>query len=188
MFFGYLVVSIKTHKFQYGLFLPRNYHYYYNKENNIRRSWTSVTITITFSINRHWKLQQYFSVVATTCIDRPPCHFWTIDQLVQCWKLAEIFRWWPSVFIADTLEKIAECFSVYSNFRKVMNTETGQASDTLRCVHGLRVLTMGWIILGHTFFYKNFNLGSEYSTFLLNESLILMSSLINDLREQTAFH
>lgn len=78
------------------------------------------------------------------------------------------------MFISDTLEKIAECFSVYSNFRKVMNTETGHASDTLRCVHGLRVLTMAWIILGHTFFYKNFNLGSEYLA-ISNKHFILDS-------------
>ncbi|OQR75398.1 hypothetical protein BIW11_08445 [Tropilaelaps mercedesae] len=66
----------------------------------------------------------------------------------------------PSLLNPSTIEKVAECFSVYSNFRKVMNTKRAHASETLRCIHGLRVLTMAWIILGHTFFYKNFNLGS----------------------------
>ena len=39
-------------------------------------------------------------------------------------------------------------FSVYTNTRKWLSTKTG--SDNLGCLHGLRFLSMSWVVLCHT--------------------------------------
>lgn len=42
-------------------------------------------------------------------------------------------------------------FSIYSNMRKVMETE--DKGDQISCLFGLRFLSMCWIILGHLYYY-----------------------------------
>ncbi|KAK6195851.1 hypothetical protein SNE40_001194 [Patella caerulea] len=48
-----------------------------------------------------------------------------------------------------TLAKIILAFSVYTNGAKILNTN--QPKDSLRAVHGIRFLSMSWVILAHTF-------------------------------------
>lgn len=48
-----------------------------------------------------------------------------------------------------TLQKFFISFSIISNTRKLLNTST--ASGSLTAVNGMRVLSMWWVILGHTF-------------------------------------
>ncbi|GBN42913.1 Nose resistant to fluoxetine protein 6, partial [Araneus ventricosus] len=56
-----------------------------------------------------------------------------------------------------TSARIFLCFSFISNFKRLVNTETVETkSNTLSCLHGIRFLTMSWIILGHTYFLANF--------------------------------
>ncbi|XP_033734150.1 LOW QUALITY PROTEIN: nose resistant to fluoxetine protein 6-like [Pecten maximus] len=47
------------------------------------------------------------------------------------------------------LPRLASSFSVYTNIRKLMNTE--QASGALSAVNGIRFLSISWVVLGHTF-------------------------------------
>lgn len=38
-------------------------------------------------------------------------------------------------------------FSIIQNFKAIFNQKVG--SDTVACIHGLRCISMGWVILGH---------------------------------------
>lgn len=38
-------------------------------------------------------------------------------------------------------------FSIIKNFNAIFNQKVG--SDTVACIHGLRCISMGWVILGH---------------------------------------
>lgn len=57
------------------------------------------------------------------------------------------------LFIPGTAENILLAFSLYTNGVKILNTQ--QAAGTLGAVNGIRVLSMGWVILGHTYFFAN---------------------------------
>lgn len=46
------------------------------------------------------------------------------------------------------LEEILLAFSVTTNFNAICDRNVG--SDTISCIHGIRALSMAWIILGHT--------------------------------------
>ncbi|CAL1297039.1 unnamed protein product [Larinioides sclopetarius] len=61
----------------------------------------------------------------------------------------------------STLRKILICFSLTTNFRRLLCSSKG--SEELKALHGLRALSMGWIILGHTYVWINYQLlrGSE---------------------------
>lgn len=45
--------------------------------------------------------------------------------------------------------KVLLCFSVYTNGAKLLSTR--QTAGTLSCVHGIRFLSMTWVVLGHVF-------------------------------------
>ncbi|XP_067686619.1 O-acyltransferase like protein-like [Haliotis asinina] len=47
------------------------------------------------------------------------------------------------------LERILLCFSAVSNGEKILSVKRSPAS--ISCLHGIRVLSMSWVILGHTF-------------------------------------
>ena len=57
--------------------------------------------------------------------------------------------------------RILLAFSAYSNGQKILNTN--RTPGTLDCVHGIRFLSMTWVILGHTIFFL-VNVVSEYRT------------------------
>ncbi|RUS88829.1 hypothetical protein EGW08_003374, partial [Elysia chlorotica] len=46
-------------------------------------------------------------------------------------------------------ERALLCFSVYTNGAKLLSTKTGPGS--IDCIHGIRFLSMSWVILGHSF-------------------------------------
>ncbi|XP_076347526.1 nose resistant to fluoxetine protein 6-like [Tachypleus tridentatus] len=50
--------------------------------------------------------------------------------------------------------KVLLCFSVYTNGKKILNTKT--ASDNMGALHGIRFLSMTWVLLGHTYGFLNF--------------------------------
>ncbi|XP_055708225.1 nose resistant to fluoxetine protein 6-like isoform X2 [Phlebotomus papatasi] len=59
----------------------------------------------------------------------------------------------------NIFEKFIKCFSIYHNVAIIFNQDLGKSS--IPVIHGLRALTMFWIITGHIFFYalastKNF--------------------------------
>ena len=53
----------------------------------------------------------------------------------------------PSTSLGSALLTVASCFSVPSNFRKLRGVPPPTETD---CLNGMRVLTMVWIIVGHT--------------------------------------
>ncbi|XP_066275162.1 nose resistant to fluoxetine protein 6-like [Branchiostoma lanceolatum] len=65
--------------------------------------------------------------------------------------------------------RVLRCFSVYTNVRKLLNTK--QAPGSIKCLHGIRFISMTWVILGHTYLVHregldNRNrLGDEYPRF-----------------------
>ncbi|XP_043199778.1 nose resistant to fluoxetine protein 6-like [Amphibalanus amphitrite] len=51
----------------------------------------------------------------------------------------------------STLQKVFLAFSVWTNGRKLLDTSS--SSDTLGCLHGIRFLSMTWVILGHQYVF-----------------------------------
>ncbi|XP_076316098.1 nose resistant to fluoxetine protein 6-like isoform X3 [Tachypleus tridentatus] len=47
--------------------------------------------------------------------------------------------------------KFLLCFSLYTNGQKILDTTSTKGQ--LECVHGIRFITMSWIILGHTYYF-----------------------------------
>ena len=55
--------------------------------------------------------------------------------------------------------RVLLALSVYSNGQKILSTNT--TPGTLDCVHGIRFLSMTWVILGHTLYFM-INFCSKY--------------------------
>ncbi|KAL1423817.1 hypothetical protein MTO96_003734 [Rhipicephalus appendiculatus] len=53
----------------------------------------------------------------------------------------------------NILRQLLEAFSAYSNGRKILSTKTNDRS--LRCLHGIRFISMLWVMLGHVYFSRN---------------------------------
>ncbi|CAH1786929.1 unnamed protein product [Owenia fusiformis] len=66
--------------------------------------------------------------------------------------------------------RIILCFSMYTNGQKILNTT--QSDDSLQCVHGIRFLSMTWVILGHTYV---FGLGATGNLIILQDYVKLFS-------------
>ncbi|GBO16226.1 hypothetical protein AVEN_275729-1, partial [Araneus ventricosus] len=72
-------------------------------------------------------------------------------------SLIDMYSYYRGVVCKCTSAQFFLCFSFISNFKRLINTETVETkSNTLSCLHGIRFLTMSWIILGHTYFLANF--------------------------------
>lgn len=41
--------------------------------------------------------------------------------------------------------------SLYTNFMELMNTDVSSSKRIIRCVEGLKAITMAWVVLGHTY-------------------------------------
>ena len=48
------------------------------------------------------------------------------------------------------LLRVLNCFSVYSNGKKILST--AKIDGSIDCIHGLRCFSMVWVVLGHTWF------------------------------------
>ncbi|XP_052271263.1 nose resistant to fluoxetine protein 6-like [Dreissena polymorpha] len=66
-----------------------------------------------------------------------------------------------------TLLKVLQSFSIFNNTRKLMSTET--ANGPLACLNGLRVISMWWVIQGHTY---------GFTTLVLKNPLFVYSTVI----------
>ena len=53
--------------------------------------------------------------------------------------------------LPETLQKILLAFSVWTNGRKLLDTSS--SSETLSCLHGIRFLSMTWVLLGHQYVF-----------------------------------
>ncbi|XP_067137074.1 nose resistant to fluoxetine protein 6-like [Centruroides vittatus] len=54
----------------------------------------------------------------------------------------------------SALRRFTEACSVYSNIKYILTTET--STNSLRPLHGIRFISCTWIILGHTYYCKNY--------------------------------
>lgn len=53
--------------------------------------------------------------------------------------------------ISGVCGKVLVAFSVYTNGSKVLNTS--QPPGSLGAIHGIRFLSMSWVLLGHVFVF-----------------------------------
>ena len=79
-----------------------------------------------------------------------------------------------SIFFFSTGKccQILLAFSVYTNARKVLTTT--QSPGSISCIHGIRFLSMNWVILGHMFAFGVTDI-SRFRLFLL---LLMLPSLL----------
>lgn len=47
--------------------------------------------------------------------------------------------------------KILHCFSFLNNSRKLLSMKAATSGDNFGCIHGMRFLSMCWVVLGHLF-------------------------------------
>ncbi|XP_018569291.2 nose resistant to fluoxetine protein 6-like [Anoplophora glabripennis] len=52
----------------------------------------------------------------------------------------------------SSLGEILQCFSIYSNIKNLVKTKL--STDTVGCIHGLRFLSMLWVVAVHSLFYQ----------------------------------
>ena len=56
--------------------------------------------------------------------------------------------------------RILHCFSALNNTRKLLSTKS--SSDSFTCIHGIRLLSTTWVVMGHswlmTYYQYNYNL------------------------------
>ncbi|GIY86203.1 nose resistant to fluoxetine protein 6 [Caerostris extrusa] len=62
------------------------------------------------------------------------------------------------------LRSVLESFSLLSNGRRLLSAPGGSSAE-FRCIHGIRALTMCWVVLGHTYVLLDFELTSKRSHF-----------------------
>lgn len=43
-------------------------------------------------------------------------------------------------------------FSVYTNGAKLFRTKNIKSPDVIDCIHGIRALSIFWVVYGHTFY------------------------------------
>lgn len=54
-------------------------------------------------------------------------------------------------FILGQKIQLFLAFSFYTNGKKLLSYEKAKSDDTLHCLHGIRVITTQWIVLGHSY-------------------------------------
>lgn len=73
--------------------------------------------------------------------------------------------------LTEAKKQILMAFSVYTNGRKLLSSKKSKSKDVVHCVHGIRVFSTQWVVLGHTYsFYDAYT--SNNIAFLRNVSYI----------------
>ncbi|KAM7305329.1 nose resistant to fluoxetine protein 6 [Ixodes scapularis] len=75
-------------------------------------------------------------------------------RLVKSWRHENPEASLKKKHSTSLIMDIVMAFSAFSNGKRLLSTRT--AIGVLEPLHGMRVITMAWIILGHTFFYKSY--------------------------------
>lgn len=57
----------------------------------------------------------------------------------------------------NRIGNVLMCFSIYTNTKRILNTEL--TAESIPIIHGLRFLTMMWIIMGHAVLFTNNYIG-----------------------------
>jgi hypothetical protein len=59
--------------------------------------------------------------------------------------------------ISGTFAKVLISFSAITNGQKILTV--GNIKKDISCLHGIRVLSMWWVILGHSYAFSMYNMG-----------------------------
>lgn len=54
-------------------------------------------------------------------------------------------------FLLEPKKQIFLAFSVYTNGRSLLSCKKSKSKDVMDCVHGIRVISTQWVVLGHTY-------------------------------------
>lgn len=109
-----------------------------------------------FTLNEsHLKLQDYFKLCFRTILSIL-AFMLLLGTLVDIYEDIDPHKTLlPKKFDQpdSTLTKILKCFSVYSNGKKILNTDAKNDGGGLYlgCLSGIRFISMSWVVLGHTF-------------------------------------
>ncbi|XP_054157276.1 nose resistant to fluoxetine protein 6-like [Oppia nitens] len=104
-------------------------------------------------VNRkiHCETQQTFSIDLLTGIQ------WFALSVLFAFILLNITSTLLDIYQNDWplhIDWIITAFSMRHNLHKLMSTDT--ESQSLSCIHGIRVVTITWVILGHCMLYSNY--------------------------------
>lgn len=72
-----------------------------------------------------------------------------IPSIIYAWCMIFLYLFPDSVL--KEVETFLTCFCVFTNGAKLLNTNTSEGE--LLCVHGIRFLSMSWVILGHSYVF-----------------------------------
>lgn len=81
-----------------------------------------------------------------------------ITQLPLSYKLANP----PLLSFPGLGVQTLMCFSLYHNGWKLLATKQGPG--TIRCLNGIRFISMTWVILGHSVLFAQYTLGKQWLT------------------------
>ncbi|XP_046830436.1 nose resistant to fluoxetine protein 6-like isoform X1 [Vespa crabro] len=73
--------------------------------------------------------------------------------------------------LQNSISKVFLAFSIYSNTKAIFNTKPND--DFIPIIHGLKFLSMLWIIAAHTIFYISDYIDNKVISFRKSESLVL---------------
>ena len=89
--------------------------------------------------------------------------FMLVGTLVEIWELINPF---PILAMTgkdqqeNMLVKILKCFSIYSNGKQILDTDTGKGH--LNSLSGIRTISMCWIIYGHLYLICQYQIQFGY--------------------------
>ena len=86
------------------------------------------------------------------------------------------FKPYVLYFHADVVLRFFLGFSLIQNTSRIMNTTV--PSDSITAINGMRVLSMWWVILGHTYAFQQATPLSKYLLALLTGLLISAIAVI----------
>ncbi|KAK3697586.1 hypothetical protein RRG08_033317 [Elysia crispata] len=76
-----------------------------------------------------------------------------------------------------TSQQVIQVFSLYTNGQRLLNTKL--APHTLTCVHGIRAISMAWIVMGHSVLYS-MPVAENTVDFYLRERKVIYSMIITN--------
>lgn len=119
-----------------------------------------VNITVPFCETSHPTVYSTFQMVAICilafffCLVLLGTFIDVAPRLVKSWRHEDAEASLKKRNPTSLVMGIVMAFSAFSNGKRLLSTRT--AIGVLEPLHGMRVITMAWIILGHTFFYKSY--------------------------------
>ncbi|XP_035231675.1 nose resistant to fluoxetine protein 6-like, partial [Stegodyphus dumicola] len=93
------------------------------------------------------KVQFTETVIFVICT----CSFLVLLVLLS--SLVEILSYYYKMNLRHKGFQVLFAFSLITNFKKLVNVKT--SSESLRCLHGIRALSMFWVVLGHIYIFHS---------------------------------